>query len=711
MPIHANRKNALLLTLCLWVCGANATTVSEPRFQFQPIQIDTIGPDANEADTSPNPFLDIRFDLMLEAPSGRTFTVPGFFAGDGNGNEQGKVWRARFNPDEMGEWRYTVRLLSGANAAVLEQTDNLTAVGQHNDTGVFTVSASVNANGLEQYGRLSYVGEHYLKFSNGSYWIKGGLDSPENFFGYSGFDNTINQPGGVGEGQLSQGLHHYTEHVADWNAGDPLFSSKDSGVDSKGIIGAVNYLASEGINSLYFLLMNLGGDGRDTYPFTGPSGNNHDNTHYDISKLRQWNIVMEHMQAKGIAAHLVLGEQEQLNRDWLDNGELGVQRKLFYREMVARFTHLNALKWNVSEESRYGTARHKSFAQTIRNLDWAKHPIAVHSFVDRPDKQYDPLLGNPLFTISSIQFSAENAGRFTETWRKKSREAGTPWVIDMDEVGPGNIGLTDSNSDKMRREVLYPVYFSGGNIEWYFGFQGADIRTENFRTRESMYRYMRYAREFIEEHLPFWEMHPDDKALVGADVNDQVFAKPGVVYALYLNSGNGEPVLNVESGSYTIQWFNPRTGQMDTTISKQSGDRLRIGASPSEPQQDWVVLIRSAATENNIEDNGVEVDLTDGMAESVEHNPAGAPAAATNEPDTLAGETATTTETAAEENDNTGSDTAQPAGLVAQQDAQAATGYTSSWFSISVMVLLLVRLLLGFRCRCVLTAGFNVLRV
>jgi len=189
------------MTLALWFCGVNAATVSEPRTLHQPIQFDTSGPDANEADTSPNPFLDIRFDLLLEAPSGNTMTVPGFFAGDGNGNVQGNVWRARFTPDELGEWRYTIKLLSGANAAVLDQTE------------------------FEQYGRLSYVGEHYLKFSDGPYWIKGGVDSPENFFGYIGFDNTINQPGGVGEAQLSQGLHHYTDHVADWRTGDPLFSS------------------------------------------------------------------------------------------------------------------------------------------------------------------------------------------------------------------------------------------------------------------------------------------------------------------------------------------------------------------------------------------------------------------------------------------------------------------------------------------------------
>jgi len=187
---NACQRVTLLLSLALWFSAVDAATVSEPRTLYQPIQIDTSGPVANEADTSPNPFLDIRFDLLLESPTGKRFTVPGFFAGDGNGNEQGNVWRARFTPEEKGEWRYTVQLLSGKNAAVVDQTNNLAGVGQHNEAGVFSVTDSVNAKGFERYGRLSYVNEHYLKFSNGPYWIKGGLDSPENFFGFIGFDTS-----------------------------------------------------------------------------------------------------------------------------------------------------------------------------------------------------------------------------------------------------------------------------------------------------------------------------------------------------------------------------------------------------------------------------------------------------------------------------------------------------------------------------------------
>lgn len=682
---------------------ATAATLEGSRIAWQPLQLDVIGPVARESDSSPNPFLDIRLDVTFTSPSGEKTRVPGFFAGDGAGGGNGAVWRTLFTPDQSGTWQYSAKLFSGVNVAVADQTDGFDTIAVANDTGEFVIApADTAAPGFLGTGRRTYDGGHYLKLANGSYWLKGGVDSPENFFGYAGFDNTINQAGGVGEAQMPMGVHHYADHVADWQQGDPLFTSENTGVDSKGIIGAINYLASEGVNSMYFLLMNLGGDGRETYPFVGATGSDYDNTHYDISKLHQWNIVLQHMQTKAVAAHFVLGEQEQENKNWLDGGELGVQRKLYYREMAARFSYLNSVKWNLSEESRYGSERHIAFANALRRVDWAQHPIAVHSFVDDPALAYDALLGNDLFTISSIQFSAENADEFTESWREKSRAAGVPWVIDMDEVGPGSMGLTDSNTDQMRKEVLYPVYFSGGNVEWYFGFQGADIRTENFRTRERMYRYMRYAREFIETQLPFWEMQPDDDALIGGHHNDQVFAKPGDTYAIYLNNGNREPRLQVPAGDYTLQWFNPRNGEFDANTSTVSGEQISLGPAPANLQEDWVVLIKKAQSANEATSTGSETGNSNNQSEETQNT-----GNTSNTPDTAESqETSIDSEsigpepalTAVENTPDVGAANTTP-----DNNANPSNGgATSQWFLTTIALLAWFRLLLSFRRRCVL---------
>ena len=59
-------------------------------------------------------------------------------------------------------------------------------------------------------------------------WIKAGTDSPENFLGYAGFDNTTDL-GGIATLGLVNGLHQYAPHVADWRAGDPDWNGGDGG--------------------------------------------------------------------------------------------------------------------------------------------------------------------------------------------------------------------------------------------------------------------------------------------------------------------------------------------------------------------------------------------------------------------------------------------------------------------------------------------------
>jgi len=39
-------------------------------------------------------------------------------------------------------------------------------------------------------GMLRYVGESYLRFDNGEWFMKGGADAPETLFAYSDFDGT-----------------------------------------------------------------------------------------------------------------------------------------------------------------------------------------------------------------------------------------------------------------------------------------------------------------------------------------------------------------------------------------------------------------------------------------------------------------------------------------------------------------------------------------
>ena len=568
---------------------AGSGSVTGEFKKWHPVTVSFTGPSSTETNSSPNPFLDYRLQVTFTSPSGKSFEVPGFYDGDGDGGSSGSVWKVRFNPDESGTWGYKASFRQGTNVAIDTSATAGSPTSFDGASGTFDISPrDPAAAGFLSQGLLEYANGHYLKFRDGSYYLKGGADSPENWLGYAGFDNT------------PTAKHSFSPHVQDWQTGDPIFnpSSADGG---KGFIGALNYLSSQGINSIYFLPMNIGGDGRDSSPYVSVSNwggsTANDNYHFDVSKLGQWEQAFAHAQKKGIMLHFVLNEAEQANKQELDGGSLGSERKLFYREMIARFGHHNALQWNISEEyeSPYnlGTENVKSFAGYIQSVDPYDHPVTVHNYID-PDTTWTPFLGDSRFSLTSFQYVESYAGYGAEVeeWRSKTAQAGRPLPIGMDEV----ITATTTNAADMRRGVLWPTYLSGGNLEWYIGSE--DQSLEDFRRYGELWAYTRHARTFMEANLPFWEMQPQDGLLLGESSDyggGQVFAKTGEVYAVYLPNASSTGTLDLSgaSGSFQKRWYNPRSGAFEGSAQAVSGGAITsLGAPPSSTSSDWVVLLQ-----------------------------------------------------------------------------------------------------------------------
>jgi hypothetical protein len=587
--------SVLLLTLS---CGGPSPDIQGTLTVWHPMTLNFEGPETEELSHDPNPFLDYRLQVLFTGPGGQIYDVPGYYAGDGKGQGTGNIWQVIFAPDQAGTWTFEAQFRRGKEIAIQLDPNAGEPVMFDGVSGNLVIAPlDEQADGFLKWGRLEYVGKHYLKFPDGSYWIKGGTDSPENFLGYSGFDHTVDQ-GGKPDG--APFLHDYSFHVRHWQKGDPDWNNGAG----KGIIGALNYLASQEVNSIYFLPMNLGGDGQETFPFVQAEKTHFNKTHYDISKLYQWGIVLDHAQNKGIKCHVVLAETEKPNETWLDDGNLGIERKLFFRELVARFGHLLALKWNLSEENDFTVEQLREQAAYIQAVDPYNHPICVHTHPNN-FQDYQEIVGNEMFTTTSIQYKPDLAAEHVREWRQKSAQAGLPWVLDMDENNPAGTGLTDKNADDLRKRVLYDVYFNGGEIEWYCGYHarppeniGGDLTLEDFRTREAMWTFMRFARRFIQEHLPFWEMQPMPALLSGeSDAFDggSVFAKPGEIYAVYLPQADPSGILDLSdaSGELQCRWFNPRTGEFQGPArTLQAGSAIELGAPPDEPKEDWVVLIK-----------------------------------------------------------------------------------------------------------------------
>ncbi len=602
------RLSASALLLCLCAYSSVAQEISGELRHWHPVTLTFEGPELSE-EALPNPFRRYRLSAAFtHTASGTTTRVPGYFAADGEAAEssasRGSKWRVHFTPDRTGEYTYSVSFRRGPDVALSPDRDAGSPAAFDGASGSFEVSES-NKTGRDHRskGFLKYAGERYLRFSNDDYFLKGGTDSPENFLAYADFDGTYDIDGiradsvEARSGEATAGdapgegfLHHYEPHVKDWRPGDPTWKD-DRG---RGIIGALNYLANQEMNSVYFLTMNVTGDGNDVWPWTRPDV--HDR--FDVSKLAQWNIVFDHMDARGLMLHVITQEQE--NDQLLDGGDLGPQRKLYYRELIARFSHHLALTWNLGEENTNTTEQRKAFASYIRGLDPYDHPIVVHTFPGAYEEIYEPLLGFPDFTGPSLQM-----GDMTQThgetlrWIEASAETAHPWVVSLDEIGPAHTGVKpdgpDDNHAAVRNHALWGNLMAGGaGAEWYFGYDYPhnDLNAEDWRSRRSMWAYTRHALRFFHEHLPFSRMHSADD-LTPAD-DDYVLASEGEIYAVYRPNAS-IPSIEIDDGTYLVRWYNPRTGGplQSGNVSTIEGPGVReVGSPPTGGNEDWVVLVR-----------------------------------------------------------------------------------------------------------------------
>ena len=607
-PVPRVKRGTLPAAIAVPVAAVPAAVPSEPRGQdgdgtvrisgelkvWHKVTLTLDGPFASETG-NPNPFLDYRMEVTFKRGA-LSYVVPGYFAADGKAAntsaKSGTKWRAHLSPDSAGKWSYTVSFMKGDGVAV--NGGGRKAAPWHGKTGTFGVGVTdKSGRDFRGKGRLQYVGGHFLKHAgNGEYFLKQGADAPENLLAYADFDGPFKT-----DGQKDKLIKDWAPHVRDWNNGDPTWQNGKG----KGLIGAINYLAGEGMNVFSFLPLNVGGDDRNVFPYLDYD----ERERMDVSRLDQWEIVFEHGTRKGMYLHFKTLETE--NELLLDKGDLGPQRKLYYRELIARFSHHLAMNWNLGEEiNNATTAQKKSWAQYFFDTDPYHHLIVIHNGANH----YDLLGDASKLTGFSLQTNKPDFSKVHSRvleYLRRSVKAGKPWVVACDEPGDASHSLrpdADAGTSQIdgRKNGLWGTLMAGGaGNEWYFGYKHAhsDLTLNDFRSRDKWWDVCRIALEFFKNNsIPFWEM-TNENGLIGNAKNkkpEYCFARKGQLYLVYLGSGGSTKLdLSGAEGRFTVKWFNPRKGGAlrDGSVREiKGGGNPSIGDPPGEANQDWLAVIR-----------------------------------------------------------------------------------------------------------------------
>ena len=526
--------------------------------------------------------------------------MPGYFAADGNAANTsatgGNKWRVHLCPDYPGQWEYRGSFLKGKNIALTDNEGSPVELSEEIDGSFTVVPTDKTGRDMRAKGRLEYVGKHYLQFAgNHEYFLKQGADAPENLLAYEDFDGEFKS-----DGNKDELIKSWQAHAKDWKKGDPYWQ------DNKGteLIGAINYLASEGLNAFSFITMNINGDDRNVFPYTDYN----ERYRMDCSRLDQWETIFEHADKMGMFLHFKTMETE--NEMLLDNGDLGEQRKLYYRELIARFGHHLALNWNLGEEiNNASTEQKKAWAEYFYHTDPYHHHIVIHN-MGYP--HYDLLGPDSKLTGFSLQTNHED---FREVFDRvkdyidRSDAAGKPWAVACDEPGDARHALRPDNDAgnshvDARRNALWATFMAGGwGNEWYFGYHHAhsDLSCQDFRSRDQYWDYCRYALQFFSGNdnparktIPVQNMKNTNQLVSGANrclsgLDDS--GKPCFVIQAW-KSSRFEVELP-KAKLYNIGWMDSTTGQWitypnDNIVNHDGG---KIGFTAPSDSKDWILLL------------------------------------------------------------------------------------------------------------------------
>jgi hypothetical protein len=506
-----------------------------------------------------NPFTDVTVDATFASPRGKTFTVPAFYDGD-------KVWRIRFNPDEVGPWTYRVAS-HPANA-------DLTA------EGAFEVMPA-QARGFLQATPGRAWGFHYE--SDEPVFLLG--DTTYNLFGMAHCGGDV---GAFLKRRAEQGFSllrvrvpvspfHPPEGYSDWQT-------------------------------------------RRTWPWGG-SEQAPRFDRFNLGYFATVDQVVRQAETLGLGLEMIMeawGFEFPFNSRHIFVPEW---EELWLRYLIARYDAFNCVYfWTPMNEYEYypdGNWHYNPVADrwAMRIGRWIKHMAQHGHIVSVHNGPQEP----PFARRFSADPEAIDAVMF-QTWGTRDAERG--WLAAGIEEAIarsldgwwGSAVLAEygyerhpglplvfppheyCDTEHSRRGAWRGAFCALGVIHGFENSWGPFMILDQ---DQPGLVYLLHLRHFFAEVLPFHELHPAPQIILpgehpsGSRPLALATASRDVV-AVYLPLGGSVKLLLPEDKRYDAQWYDPRTGEFRPATmpaKNETGFAAPLGQSEKGHPWDWVLLL------------------------------------------------------------------------------------------------------------------------
>lgn len=454
------------------------------------------------AQGSPNPFTDVELTARITSPSGKTYTVDGFFDGDGAGGQSGDVFKIRVFLDEAGTWSWTT-------------TSN--AAGLHGQSGALQCS-----------GTLSGV------FGQGP--VEADPARPRTFRYRTGKPVYL--------------IAKYLDMAAPAaiRFSHTLLSELRTDADRRALLDRHAGMRMNKVN--VYLANETDYGGVSTTPWLGSASAN-DKARFDLARWRMYERWLMELRDAGMAAQL-----------W------------FFADGLGNLPDADRLRL-----IRYGMARLSGYAHTLFTLmtewqeGWTTAEVESHmSFLQQH---------NPWSRLASVHglpgdFSFPNAS----------------WADYLDvQVGVASTithSMVHDSTLRNRALAAKPTIqeeFSVGN-ENAAGRQMAWAAFTAGAAGTGTGAFLRHLADFVDT-VAFERMSPADALVLAGGA--YALAEAGRSYVAYLYDG-GSATLDLRgvTGTFLVDWFDPRTGAFQSAAAV-TGGATRGFTAPADG--DWVLRL------------------------------------------------------------------------------------------------------------------------